>query len=153
MQKQKKFSMNLVKNPIAVIDTNVWVSGAFWEKGNPHDVIHLVKTQIVIPAFSYDTFYELERTLNRIAMIVRKIDLAKIALKNAKEFSVFFEPRAERIKSRDPHDDIFLDIAATSHADFLISGDEDLLALKTIESTKIVTPKQFLRARSYREAV
>lgn len=136
--------MNLGKNPLVVIDTNVWISGAFW-KGNPRDVVNLVKTTIVIPVFSYDTFDELERTLNRIAMIVGKIDLAKVALKNAKEFAAFFEPNTKIMRSRDPGDNKFLDVSIASHAHFLISGDEDLLIVKKIVSTTVLTPQRFLK--------
>lgn len=144
MKKPKKFSMNLAKNPLVVIDTNIWISGAFWE-GNPRDIVHLVKTNSIIPVFSYHTFDELERTLNRIAMSVGKIDLAKIAVKNAKEFAAFFEPRRHFSSSRDPHDNMFLDVCVASHAAFLVTGDEDLLTLKIIETTRIVTSKQFLK--------
>lgn len=78
-------------------------------------------------------------------MSLGKIDVANIAVKKAKEFAVFFEPRNHVSLSRDPHDDMFLDISVVSNALFLITGDDDLLLLKTIESTKIVTPKQFLK--------
>ena len=136
--------MNLVKNPLVVIDTNVWISGAFWI-GIPHDIIERVKSQDIIPVFSHDTFDELVGTLQRIGMMLRRADKAESALKKAKKFAIFFEPRMHVSLSRDVHDNMFLDIAIVSHAAFLITGDEDLLALKTIESTKIITPKQFIR--------
>ena len=47
--------------------------------------------------------------------------------------------------SRDPKDDIFLACAAASCADFLVSGDEDLLFLAEHHGTKIVTPSEFLQ--------
>jgi uncharacterized protein len=135
--------MNLEKPLLVVIDTNVWISGIIW-KGNPYDVITLVNTQKIIAVFSYVTFDEFEDTLNRKALFVGKIDIARVAIQDAKKLAVFLEPKTEFRKSRDPHDDMFLDICIISAADYLITGDEDLLSLKTIESTKIVTPKQFL---------
>jgi putative PIN family toxin of toxin-antitoxin system len=47
--------------------------------------------------------------------------------------------------SQDPHDNPVLAMAVASEADFLVSGDKrDLLALKTIEKTKIITARDFL---------
>ena len=47
--------------------------------------------------------------------------------------------------SPDPDDNPVLAMAVAGEADFLVSGDKrDLLALKIIEKTKIVTARNFL---------
>ena len=47
--------------------------------------------------------------------------------------------------SQDPDDNPVLAMAVAGEADFLVSGDKrDLLALKTIEKTKILTARNFL---------
>jgi len=47
--------------------------------------------------------------------------------------------------SQDPDDNPVLTTAVAGEADFLVSGDKrDLLALKIIEKTKIVTARNFL---------
>jgi uncharacterized protein len=46
--------------------------------------------------------------------------------------------------SRDPDDDYLLGISVACQADFLITGDDDLLSLGTFESTAILTMGQFL---------
>lgn len=47
--------------------------------------------------------------------------------------------------SPDPNDDPILAMAIAGNANYLISGDKhDLLALKKIENTKILTARQFL---------
>jgi putative PIN family toxin of toxin-antitoxin system len=135
--------MNLVKNPLAVIDTNIWISGIYW-KGIPSRVINLVKTRNIIPTFSYDTYGELITVNTRFSITLHRVGEGQLELKFAKENGAFFEPHTQISRSRDPHDDMFLEICVASHADYLITGDEDLLSLKTIESTKIITPKQFL---------
>ena len=45
---------------------------------------------------------------------------------------------------RDPKDNKFIDLAVNGFADFLITGDQDLLSLKVVDDTKIVTPRAFL---------
>lgn len=48
------------------------------------------------------------------------------------------------IKIRDRNDVIFLNLAKVSEAHYIITGDKDLLILKTFGKTKIVTPEEFI---------
>ena len=51
------------------------------------------------------------------------------------------------IKIRDPKDIIVLSTAIEGHANYLVTGDQDLLVLahhKSIEPLKIVTPAEFI---------
>lgn len=43
---------------------------------------------------------------------------------------------------RDPKDDFLLALAETSVANFIITGDKDLLELKSIGQTRIISPKE-----------
>ena len=45
---------------------------------------------------------------------------------------------------RDPKDDHVLECAKKAHAHLIISGDQDLLSLKTFEGIEIVTARQFV---------
>jgi putative PIN family toxin of toxin-antitoxin system len=47
-------------------------------------------------------------------------------------------------ESRDPKDDKFLALAVSGQADFIISGDKDLLVLDPFHGIPIVTPRQLL---------
>ena len=60
------------------------------------------------------------------------------------ELSVFYEVHDQTDICRDPKDNKFLDVAIVSHAEFLITGDEDLLILERIEKTSIITPRNFV---------
>ena len=42
-------------------------------------------------------------------------------------------------KCRDANDDFLLSIAVDSQADYLVTGDKDLLSLVSIQNTKIIT--------------
>jgi putative PIN family toxin of toxin-antitoxin system len=46
--------------------------------------------------------------------------------------------------SRDPDDDKFLETAVTGQADYIVSGDKDLLDLGEYEGIKILKPAEFL---------
>lgn len=45
---------------------------------------------------------------------------------------------------RDPGDAIYLEAAQSCGADYIVTGDSDLLDLKIFGKTKILTPKEFL---------
>ena len=46
--------------------------------------------------------------------------------------------------SVDPYDNMVLECAPTAHADYIVTGDTHLLALKEFEAIRILTPAQFL---------
>ena len=54
---------------------------------------------------------------------------------------------SETVKAcRDPEDDRILELAVNGYADFVITGDADLLAMDPFRGTRIVTPADFLHA-------
>jgi putative PIN family toxin of toxin-antitoxin system len=126
-----------------VIDANVWISALLDGKNALSIVDKLGHDQFQL-MFAEPLIIELTDVLSRpkfakirpgrseqlIALIREKATL--IALENIPKVS------------RDPKDDVYLACAVASQADFLVSGDDDLLTLKEHQGTKIVTPRQFL---------
>ena len=45
---------------------------------------------------------------------------------------------------RDPKDDKLLELAVSGNADFLVTGDKDLLVLNPFRGVEILTPREFL---------
>ena len=45
---------------------------------------------------------------------------------------------------RDPDDDMFLSCALEGNADYVVTGDKDLLDMRTFRGVRIVTPREFL---------
>lgn len=45
---------------------------------------------------------------------------------------------------RDPKDDKLLELAVGGNADFLVTGDKDLLILNPFRGVEIITPRVFL---------
>jgi len=58
--------------------------------------------------------------------------------------SVVTEGKLAVKMARDPQDDKFLACATEGTADYLVSGDEDLLQIKFYEGKQIVSPADFL---------
>ena len=53
----------------------------------------------------------------------------------------------DRAWCRDPADDKFIRCALAARCRYLVTGDEDLLALREVEGVRIVSPAGFLRTR------
>jgi len=51
---------------------------------------------------------------------------------------------------RDEKDNFLLNLAVDGHADYLLTGDSDLLELKKVEKTKIITIYDFTRKYAIR---
>ena len=54
------------------------------------------------------------------------------------------EIRETIVACRDPKDDKFLELAVSGRANFLVTGDKDLLDLNPFRGLKILTPREFL---------
>jgi putative PIN family toxin of toxin-antitoxin system len=48
---------------------------------------------------------------------------------------------------RDPKDDKFLELAISGHANYIVTGDSDLLALDPFRGIRILPPHSFLELR------
>jgi putative PIN family toxin of toxin-antitoxin system len=56
----------------------------------------------------------------------------------------FIESVAPISACRDPKDDKFLALALTGHAEFILTGDQDLLVLHPFRGIDILNPRQYL---------
>ena len=56
------------------------------------------------------------------------------------------EALSEAITCRDSDDIKFLELAITANADYLITGDKDLLVLPQMFQFKIITPAEFINS-------
>ncbi|HLB48530.1 MAG TPA: putative toxin-antitoxin system toxin component, PIN family [Anaerolineales bacterium] len=45
---------------------------------------------------------------------------------------------------RDPHDDMFIEAALAGSAEYVVTGDDDLLSLEKFETVQFIIPRQFL---------
>jgi putative PIN family toxin of toxin-antitoxin system len=54
------------------------------------------------------------------------------------------EIRETIVACRDPKDDKLLELAVSGNADFLVTGDKDLLVLSPFRGVEIITPREFL---------
>ncbi len=55
-------------------------------------------------------------------------------------------PQRRITACRDPKDDVVLEVAVAGEADYIVTGDNDLLVLHPFEGIPIVGPAEFLKA-------
>lgn len=124
-----------------VIDTNVFVS-AFIFGGKPKSIVQLWLKDKFILILSPFLLTEILLVLKRFGFNSNDLQSLRLILE---EHSLHFSPISKAKICRDLKDNAILDLCAASKADFLITGDKDLLVLKQFSITKILEPVQFLK--------
>ncbi len=133
----------------AVLDTNVVISAVIKEEGPPGQILRLLlQEQQFVSVTSLEILAEIKEVLGREK--IRKyhgwtdeqIDTFIVfmyvrSLVTESELSV-------KVIAEDPDDNKFLACAQEGKADYLVSGDDHLLALKVYEGTRIISPTAFL---------
>lgn len=130
------------KNPLKVIlDTNVLISSILFG-GKPRKIIKLVQEGRITPIISPVLLAELTEVL------VKKFQFApgKLLLVDdlIKENFASVNPSITISIISDKDDNRVLEAAVEGGCNYIISGDRDLLKLKTFQNVKIVTPDTFL---------
>lgn len=124
-----------------VIDTNVFISGLIWG-GNPKIILESWLrgkfTLLMSPYLCFEIVSVYERFNNP------KEDVERLKLYLETQTIKIF-PRKKVNVCRDKKDNQILGLCLVGEADFLITGDKDLLSLKKFGNTKILKPKEFLK--------
>jgi len=131
----------------AVIDTNVAVSGLIRPRGTPGQILRALRDRRFTAVVSPPTLAELAATLAR-PWLQEKYGIADDDVRHFLRLlalrSELIEPTNRIHRCRDPRDDIFLEAAVDGRARRLVSGDNDLLAIGSIEAVRIVSPATFV---------
>ena len=131
----------------AVVDTNVLVSALINRRKPRTLILKLLEKHTVI--LSHQMLAELADVLTRDKFLLKTSQintfLANLARKSKIVKSKIVTPTSRfRIIPEDPDDDTVLNTAYTGKAEYIVTGDKHLLALKEFKRTKIVTVTQML---------
>jgi len=132
-----------------VLDTNILVSATLSPKGTPAQIIKAWRKGKFKLIISPGLFEEMERVI--FYPKVRKYSAwseeeINYFLKELEQVSIKTPGRlSSRIVKNDPADDMFIITAIEGKANYIVSGDQHLLQLKTYEDIKIITPANFLK--------
>jgi putative PIN family toxin of toxin-antitoxin system len=133
--------------PHLVLDTNVVISAVLWS-GKPGLLIEAAGEGAVRLYACRALLDELRGTLERpkLARYVEAKGLTVDDILTDYRRLVTLTRRAAPAGpwSRDPDDDRVIACALAARADFLVTGDDDLLVLGDIDTLRIVTPNELL---------
>jgi putative PIN family toxin of toxin-antitoxin system len=134
-----------------VLDTNVLVSAFLWQ-GLPARLIELDSENEIRLFTSRALLDELDEVLHRkkLAKAIRLTGFSADQLMSHYRrlaYRVNTRQLTRRI-SRDPDDDQVLACALAAKADLIVSGDRDLLTLKSFREIPIMTAAEAVRAFS-----
>ncbi|MBN2383006.1 putative toxin-antitoxin system toxin component, PIN family [bacterium] len=123
-----------------VLDSNVLIA-AFASHGLCSSIFELCVDRYAI-VLSYFIFSEISDVLLQKFKIPNHMISSIIEYLENSSLVLDYAPLQESI-CRDKTDDEILALARGSGADYIITGDKDLLVLKEFEHTKIVKPRAF----------
>jgi putative PIN family toxin of toxin-antitoxin system len=130
----------------AVIDTNILLSALVFSRGRLSRFRQLWQEEEFTPLVSKPTIMELIRVL--------AYPKFKLTLTDQADLLADYLPYCETIlipielpqipPCRDPFDEPFLHLALVGQAEYLVTGDQDLLSLVDVFECPIVTASHFL---------
>ncbi|WP_158858834.1 putative toxin-antitoxin system toxin component, PIN family [Lunatibacter salilacus] len=128
-----------------ILDTNVIVS-ALISSSIPTKILYeLVLTKKVDVCLSEEVFAEYVEVLNRdkFANFVNFKTKAEVVLNKMREISSFYRINRKVEVLTDTSDNKFLELAAVSSADYLVTGNTLDFTITEFEYTRIVTPREY----------
>jgi putative PIN family toxin of toxin-antitoxin system len=129
-----------------IIDTNLWISFLITKDFAKLDQIIFSRLGILI--FSQELLAEFLEVARR-PKFRRFFSLADIEeiLETINEYAAFVKVYTQVEVCRDLKDNFLLSLAIDGNADFLLTGDKDLLIKRRFGKTTIITISDFLKDR------
>lgn len=125
-----------------IIDTNLWISFLIGKKLSC--LLELISNGNVELVVSKELLDEIESVASRPKFVKY---FSKEHLDMLWDFldqeTLYYEIGNNSSRCRDPKDDYLLELALVSRADYLITGDKDLLIVKEVGSCQIITVMEF----------
>jgi uncharacterized protein len=133
------------KPPVIVLDTNILIS-YFFGGATICTLIDSVENDSYVPALSPFLEQEFIATVSKQRISRRvAIDDALDFMKEWKNFTNYVVPRCRVTVCRDAADNEVLACALEASADYIVSGDNDLLALNIFHGIPIISPANFVK--------
>ncbi len=133
-----------------MVDTNVFVSYLLRPGSNnaPNQVVNAAFARRFEMILSETTLAELARSVRDKPWLAAHIETGNMDAFTTElnQIAVIVPELAESLPSvtRDPKDDYLIAHAVLENIDYLVTGDKDLLVLKQIDTTRIVSPAEFV---------
>ena len=124
------------------IDTNIFISAYFWP-GNERNLVSIPKKNI-----KYYTSQQVLDEIKKVLMEKFNVNINDINGYISKILSKFIIAKPDvksQVVVRDEKDTDILKSALSEQCTFLITGDKDLLTLKKVKNTRILTSTELIK--------
>lgn len=142
--------MSESSGPRATVDTNLFVSGTIFKRGNPFALLEAWRAGAFVLLLSDPQHAELTSVFRRPRIVRRYLltaaELSDLFARLGAAVRVATSPPLP-LPVRDPNDEHILAAALGGEADYLVTGDDDLLSLAgdpRLGALKIMTVVEFL---------
>jgi putative PIN family toxin of toxin-antitoxin system len=142
---------------MVVPDTNIFVSGTIISYGIAYEILKSWRHQEFILVTSEAIIAEIQRVLRypriRDKYSVTEEDIRRLMISLYRDAIVTAGNYEVRGVPSDPDDDKFLACALESQADYIVTGDPDLLSLKYYHGVNILNPRDFLEKMTLSQTI
>lgn len=129
--------------PRVVVDTNVLVSGLLSPYGAPADVLRMVISGNIELCYDTRIICEYEDVLKRAKFSFEHKKVDDI-INFFRAECVLISPDPRALKLKDPGDAPFIEVAASSGASYLITGNIAHFPKHYTKTFRVITPARFL---------
>lgn len=128
-----------------VLDSNIFISFLISHKPPISTILDLWRRGELVVCYSVEILDELEKALEypKIRNLISDSESESL-VNGIKTLGILVIPSESVEVCRDKEDNKYLEACLESNSKFLVSGDEDLLALKEFKGIKIVSPREFV---------
>lgn len=132
-----------MKSKRVILDTNLWISFLISKRQQELDL--LLESGAITLIFSTELLEEFLEVSNRpkFKKFFKKSDIEAL-LSQIDSFGELIKVKSKVDKCRDPKDNFLLNLSIDGKADFLVTGDIDLLVLGKLNKTQIVSWSDFI---------
>jgi uncharacterized protein len=124
-----------------VLDTNILLSALLSPLGAPAKLLAAWERNTFALVTCDALITEFREVASRPFFKARlRVSAAELLAAGLRDFSIYCRDLHSGPTAPDPKDSYLLAMAEASQADFLVTGDKELLSLKHHKSTRIVTP-------------
>lgn len=128
-----------------ILDTNIVVS-ALIQRSYPYLILNdLYFDRRIELCISEELMAEYYDVLNRekFSRYPDFVATASLVLKDIHEHARLFHPRHVLQIINDPDDNMLLELASESRADYLVTGNTNDFTISSYERTRIISPKEY----------
>ena len=142
--KSKKQGRKDMKSIKVVLDTNIWIS--FLITNNFNAIDQLINEGKIKLLFSEELIEEFVTVAKRpkFTKYFTNSDIIEI-INLFNSYGKLVKVKTNNTDCRDLKDNFLLNLSIDGKADYLITGDSDLLILNKIKNTKIITFREFIK--------